>query len=177
MPCRQNSVTCGPGRCPAFLESVRRRRWARRGTRPSAPHDQWMRSTYIFGAICPAGGAAAGLVLPRCNTAAMALHLDETSRTVAPDAHAVLLLDQAGWYVSDKLDVPENITLTLLPPKSPELNPVKTSGSSCATTGSRTASSSPTTKSRPLLLRLEQIRQSTLGLSCPSVFAIGAHKC
>ena len=58
------------------------RRWARRGTRPSAPHDQRTRSAYIFGAICPAQGTAAGLVLPRCNTAAMALHLAEISRTV-----------------------------------------------------------------------------------------------
>ena len=101
------------------------RRWARRGTRPSAPRDQRTRSTYIFGAICPARGAAAGLILPRCNTAAMALHLDEISRTVAPGAHAVLLLDQAGWHLSAKLDVPENITLMPLPPKSPELNPVE----------------------------------------------------
>jgi transposase len=43
---------------------------------------------------------------------------------VAPDAHAVLLLGQAGWHLPDKLDVPENITLVLLPPKCPELNPV-----------------------------------------------------
>jgi hypothetical protein len=35
------------------------RRWARRGTRPSAPHDQRTRSTYIFGAICPARGTGA----------------------------------------------------------------------------------------------------------------------
>jgi hypothetical protein len=101
------------------------RRWARRGTRPSAPHDQRTRSTYIFGAICPARGTGAGLVLPRCNTATMALHLAEISQMVAPGAHAVLLLDQAGWHLSDKLDIPDNITLMPLPPKSPELNPVE----------------------------------------------------
>src|SRR6266581_1717745 len=98
---------------------------SRRGTRPSAPRDQRTRSTYIFGAICPAQGTAAGLVLPRCNTAAMALHLAEISRTVTPGAHAVLLLDQAGWHLSDKLNIPDNITLMPLPPKSPELNPVE----------------------------------------------------
>src|SRR5216684_6234261 len=64
-------------------------------------------------------GSAAGLVLPRCNTAAMALHLAEISRTVTPGAHAVLLLDQAGWHLSDTLDIPDNITLMPLPPKSP----------------------------------------------------------
>jgi hypothetical protein len=30
------------------------RRWARRGTRPSAPRDQRTQSAHIFGAICPA---------------------------------------------------------------------------------------------------------------------------
>ena len=101
------------------------RRWARRGTRPSAPHDQRTQSTYIFGAICPAEGKAAGLVLPFCNTEAMQLHLDEIALTVAPHAHAVLLVDQAGWHISDKLAVPANISIVLLPPKSPELNPTE----------------------------------------------------
>jgi len=40
------------------------RRWAKRGTRPSAPHDQRTASAYLFGAICPKAGKAAGLVLP-----------------------------------------------------------------------------------------------------------------
>jgi len=37
----------------------------------------------------------------------------------------VLLLDQAGWHLSDKLTIPENITLMPPPPKSPELNLVE----------------------------------------------------
>ena len=101
------------------------RRWARRGSRPSAPHDQRTRSVYIFGAICPALGKGAALVLPRCTTAAMALHLAEISSAVSPGAHAVLLLDQAGWHMTGKLSVPSNITLMPLPAKSPELNPVE----------------------------------------------------
>lgn len=90
-----------------------------------APHDQRTKSAYLFGAICPAEGKGAGLVLPVCNTKAMALHLEEISKAVAPGAHAVLLLDQAGWHLSDDLVVPENITLLPLPPKCPELNPVE----------------------------------------------------
>jgi transposase len=43
----------------------------------------------------------------------------------APGAHAILLLDQAGWHVSKRLSIPDNITLLPLPPKSPELNPVE----------------------------------------------------
>ena len=55
----------------------------------------------------------------------MALHLEEISLAVAPGAHALVLLDQAGWHVSKKLPVPGNITQIPLPPKSPELNPIE----------------------------------------------------
>src|SRR3954454_7455367 len=36
-----------------------------------------------------------------------------------------LVLDRAGWHVSEKLSVPANLTLVHLPPYSPELNPVE----------------------------------------------------
>ena len=72
-----------------------------------------------------ASSESAGLVLPSCNNEAMALHLEEISLAVAPGAHAILLLDQAGWHVSKRLSIPDNITLLPLPPKSPELNPVE----------------------------------------------------
>jgi len=53
------------------------RRWAPRGTRPSAPQDQRYASVSIFGAVCPQDGKGAALVLPLSNTAAMNLHLAE----------------------------------------------------------------------------------------------------
>ena len=101
------------------------RRWARRGSRPSAPHDQRTASTYIFGAICPAAGKGAALVLPHCDTQAMSLHLAEIATEIAPGRHAVLLVDQAGWHLSHHLVVPKNITILPLPAKCPELNPVE----------------------------------------------------
>ena len=55
----------------------------------------------------------------------MNLHLREISLNVAPQAHAILILDQAGWHLSKALEVPDNITILPLPPKSPELNPVE----------------------------------------------------
>ena len=72
------------------------RRWAKRGTRPAAPKDQRTQSAYIFGAICPAEGKGAAIFMPRCVTEAMTEHLAEIFRHVAQDAHAVVLLDQAG---------------------------------------------------------------------------------
>ena len=55
----------------------------------------------------------------------MQCHLDEISRHVAPGAHAVLVLDKAGWHTTGKLSVPPNISLLPLPPTSPELNPTE----------------------------------------------------
>ncbi len=55
----------------------------------------------------------------------MQWHLEEISSQVTPGAHAVLILDQAGWHTTKKLAVPQNLTLLHLPPRSPELNPVE----------------------------------------------------
>ena len=99
--------------------------WAKRGTRPRAPRDTRHQWAYIFGAVCPARGAAAGLVMPFADTPAMNAHLVEIARTVAPGAHAVLVLDGAGWHGGYDLAVPDNLSLLMLPPYSPELNPVE----------------------------------------------------
>jgi transposase len=79
----------------------------------------------VFGAVCPSEGKAAALIMPICNTAAMNHHLSEISSQVAIDAHALVILDGAGWRRSQALVVPGNITLLELPPYSPELNPVE----------------------------------------------------
>ena len=64
-------------------------------------------------------------MLPKANTHAMQLHLDEISKYVARKAHGVLLMDRAGWHRAGDLQVPKNLTIILLPPRSPELNPVE----------------------------------------------------
>ena len=101
------------------------RQWAPKGSRPRQVKDLRTSSAYLFGAICPERGEGAALVMPRANTEAMDLHLEEISRAVAPNAHAVVLLDQAAWHTTAKLGIPENISLVPLPPKSPELNPAE----------------------------------------------------
>jgi len=55
----------------------------------------------------------------------MQWHLDEISSQVAPGAHAVLIVDRAGWHITNKLTIPYNITIMPLPPRAPELNPVE----------------------------------------------------
>jgi transposase len=100
--------------------------WAERGSRPTARKDCRYASAYLFGAICPARGVGAGLVLPAANAAMMNLHLAEISSQVAPGAHAIVIMDGAGWHqTGGELRLPANITPLHLPPYAPELNPVE----------------------------------------------------
>ena len=130
------------------------RLWARKGTRPRQPADQRYHNAYLFGAICPAHGKGAALMLPWADAQAMQMHLDEISRHVARKAHAVVLMDRAGWHTTGKLKVPKNLTIILLPSRAPELNPVEISGSTCAPIGSPTACSKTTMPSSMLDAKL-----------------------
>jgi transposase len=52
-------------------------------------------------------------------------HLAEISQQVGSERHAILVMDQASWHTTESLRVPANISIVLLPPKSPELNPAE----------------------------------------------------
>ena len=99
--------------------------WARRGSRPRAMRDRRYSWTYLFGAVCPERGVGAAVVMPAVNLEAMDLHLAAISQQVSPGAHAVLVLDQAGWHTSPRRCVPENISLLPLPAYAPALNPAE----------------------------------------------------
>lgn len=101
------------------------RLWAVRGSRPPAARDRRFDWAYIFGAVCPARAATAAFVAPKANTWAMMQHLDAISRNVAEGAHAVVVVDGAGWHGALDLTVPSNISLLTLPPYSPELNSIE----------------------------------------------------
>ena len=100
--------------------------WAPVGSRPLMVRDNRHDSAYLCGAICPARGVGAAIIMPAVNTEAMNEHLKEISTQVAKGAHAVLILDGAGWHQKgERLQVPDNITLLSLPPYCPELNPME----------------------------------------------------
>ena len=89
-------------------------RWAKRGTRPSAPKDQRTKSRRRH------------LSRPwrRCRPGSAALR---SSHAVAPKRSASIAgraLVVSGRLALTEL-IPTNITLLLLPPRSPELNPVE----------------------------------------------------
>ena len=82
------------------------RRWARRGTRPRAPRDQ--RTEWASARSVPRRGKAPGWSCPGATPTPRT-----SSRSVPPDpgAHAVLIVDQAGWHLTPKLAIPDNITV------------------------------------------------------------------
>ncbi len=99
--------------------------WARRGSRPRAVKQTEYAWVDLFAAVNPSNGDSVALLAPTVNTFVMNQHLRMISAHVGPGVHVVLVLDQAGWHRSKRLEVPGNITLLPLPPYSPELNPVE----------------------------------------------------
>ena len=82
-------------------------------------------TAYIFSAVRPDTGDDVTLVMPSVNAKVMDLFLAHFADTLDQDAHAVMMCDGAGWHDERALTVPDNVTLALLPPYSPELNPVE----------------------------------------------------
>lgn len=101
------------------------RMWAPRGSRPTAVKQTRYEWVYLYAAVEPATGASVALQAPLVNTGTMNVFLTMLSKELGPQDHAVLIMDQAGWHKSRTLEIPENITTLLLPPYSPELNPVE----------------------------------------------------
>jgi hypothetical protein len=119
------------GRAPKEIDRVGQQGtleyvWAPIGSRPAMVRDNRRDSAYLYGAICPARGVGAAIIMPAANTEGMNEHLKEISTQVASGAHCLLLCDGAGWHqTSETLEVPDNITLLKLPPYAPELNPME----------------------------------------------------
>ncbi len=99
--------------------------WAPTGSRPRAVRQTQYDYLWVIGAVCPETGQAEGLLSPRLNTDMINIFLEQFSRTLADDEHAIMVWDGAGFHRSGRLQVPKNVTLIQLPPYSPELNPIE----------------------------------------------------
>jgi len=64
------------------------------------------------------------LILPNTNTECMNIFLEEIAK-YACGRKIIIVMDGAGWHKSKDLKIPLNITILLLPPYSPELNPIE----------------------------------------------------
>jgi transposase len=101
------------------------RLWAPRGSRPRIWRQTQYDYLYVFGALCPHTGQTSGLIAPSIHAITVNAFLEQFSRELSPDVHAVLIWDQAGFHTARDIHVPANITIIPLPPYSPQLNPVE----------------------------------------------------
>ena len=99
--------------------------WAPQGSRPRAVRQLRSTSLYVLVAVCMSTGATSALIMPELNAGVLNLFLEQLSGALPAGVHAVLIWDGAGYHTSKDLKVPSNISLILLPPYSPELNPVE----------------------------------------------------
>lgn len=106
------------------LISETRRCWCPKPERPVCPSLVNQENTYTYGAVSLPDGQFESLVLPRCDTDCMRIFLDMLSSRHEGE-RIIMIADGAGWHKSSLLRIPENIRITILPPYSPELNPVE----------------------------------------------------
>lgn len=102
--------------------------WARRGSRPAAVKQTRYEWVHLYAARRggePATGESVALQAPHVNTGTFNVFLGMLAKELGPREHAILIMDQAGWRVSRGVRMPDNVTGLLLPPYSPELNPIE----------------------------------------------------
>lgn len=109
------------------LKPILRRVWAPIGERPSAVVCHRYEWTYLYGYVHPRTGDTVWLILPRVNIAWFNLALQSFAASVGAGQTQIILLvvDQAGWHMSAKVELPEGIYLAPLPAYSPELQPAE----------------------------------------------------
>lgn len=96
---------------------------ALKGTRPRAVHQQQFKYAHLFGAVCPATGETEALPTPYISKDILRRHLKQISQRTKTGHHVVAAMDGAGWHTDD---IAEGIpNTTIMPPYSPELNPIE----------------------------------------------------
>ena len=103
------------------LTTQLRRVWARKGTRPVQPVWGGRRWRPVIGAVEPATGRLVSLLVGGLNSAWFSLFLAHLAAQY-PGERLLVVLDNAGWHISQRVVVPQTITLWFQPPHSPEVN-------------------------------------------------------
>jgi hypothetical protein len=99
--------------------------WAPAGSRPAAVEQARYEWVYLYAAVEPATGQSVALPAPNVNTGTYNVFLRMPAAEAKPGGHAVPVTDRAGWHTGKAVALPDCVTVLLLPPYSPELNPVE----------------------------------------------------
>lgn len=106
------------------LKTWFRRRWCPVGFRPPWVFQDKYEWLWLYAAVEPATGESFSLYMPRLDGDCFEAFLREFKKT-CPDDEVVLVSDRAGSHTSSRVKWPEGIESLLLPPCSPELDPVE----------------------------------------------------
>jgi transposase len=109
------------------LKPISRRVWSLKGHRPQSCGRTRYAWLYVYTFVRSKTGQSFSILLPRVKAermgqalAAFVAHADPQGKKVL-----VLVVDNAGWHVAKRLVVPPNVVVHLLPPCTPELQPVE----------------------------------------------------
>ncbi len=101
-----------------------RRCWAPAPFRPRVARQQVRKLVHALAAVSPFDGALSGLLCRELDAVVMSAFLAQIHAQFLGD-FCVVVLDGAGWHIAGELIVPPAMRLELLPPYSPELDPVE----------------------------------------------------
>ena len=98
--------------------------WVKADVIPSVARQMIREYIYTYTALSPQTGDCYSIISPYCNTEAMNEFLQQLSSYYS-QYRIIIILDKAGWHISQTLKIADNIKLIHLNPYSPELNPVE----------------------------------------------------
>ena len=109
------------------LQPILRRVWTPIGEQPIADvkiQYQWL---WLYGFVHPESGETYWWILPQVNTELFSRVLADFALRfqLSKNKRVLLVLDQAGWHISEALELPEGLDLYFLPSHSPELQPAE----------------------------------------------------
>lgn len=98
--------------------------WAPAPLRPMVKLALVREFKYVYCAVAPADGETAWMVSDLMNTESMGKFMEIVSKKF-PNDLILMVVDGAGSHKAKALEIPHNILIHVLPPYSPELNPVE----------------------------------------------------
>ncbi|MEP6747513.1 MAG: IS630 family transposase [Bacteroidota bacterium] len=98
--------------------------WVKGNIVPTVARQMIREYIYAYSALSPQTGDCYSMISPLCNTEAMNEFLKQLSNHYC-HYRIIIILDKAGWHMSQSLEISDNIKLLHLNPYSPELNPVE----------------------------------------------------
>jgi hypothetical protein len=98
--------------------------WVKGNMVPAVARQMIREYIYAYSALSPQTGDCYSMISPYCNTEAMNMFVAQLSIFYS-NYRIILILDKAGWHISQSLKLADNIQLLHLNPYSPEQNPVE----------------------------------------------------